>query len=277
MSDALRFRLLGSGSSGNATLVESGSTRILLDAGLGPRKLVECLELAGVAPDSLDAIILSHEHGDHSRGVASLSRRFGIQVAGTRGTQTAMAFGDAKIAGYTALGTSHPLRIGALSVTGVSIPHDAAEPIAFVVSTRGASFGHATDLGHIDRGLVAAFRRCDALLLESNYDSVMLREGPYPWSLKERILSPMGHISNADVARYITRGLGPDCRTLVLAHLSRKNNHPEVARMSAEQALNQVHRDDVHLEVSGSGGTEWIDVMPMRRDVENRIGQLRLF
>jgi len=275
---ALRFRLLGSGSGGNATLVEGGGTRLLIDAGLGPRELAERLQDAGVDPASLDAILLSHEHGDHAKGAPSFSRKWGVPLYGTRGTYAAAGFGACEIAGYEAIEAGTPLRIGALSVAPVAIPHDAAEPVAFTLSFRGAVLGHATDLGHISRGLCQAFLPCRALLVESNYEPGMLRDGPYPWSLKERILGPRGHLANADVGRFIASEMGEGCGHLVLAHLSQQNNHPELVRMTAETALARRGRSDVEITVSGADGTGWIELParePEPRPASGR--QLRLF
>ena len=261
---SLRFRVLGSGSTGNATLVEAEGTRILLDAGLGPRTLAERLQDAGVDPASLDAIFVSHEHGDHSRGAAAFSARWGVRLCGSRGTYAAAAFGASDIAGYDVISAGATRRLGALAVTAVALPHDAAEPLAFLVNADGATLGHATDFGQISRTMVEAFAGCDALLLESNYDPAMLRDGPYPWSLKERILGPLGHVSNDDVARYLGTGLGTSCRKVVLAHISQKNNHPELAGMTAERALERCARKGVQLLLTSADGSGWIDVEPPR-------------
>jgi phosphoribosyl 1,2-cyclic phosphodiesterase len=271
----LRFRVLGSGSSGNATLVEAGDTRLLLDAGLGPRDLAERLQSAGVDPASLSAILLSHEHQDHSRGAGSFSRKWGVRLCGTRGTYAAAGLGAEEIAGYDILEPGVARSFGRLMVLGARIPHDAAAPVAFVVSCGGARLGHATDLGHVSASLVAAFAGCQAVLLESNYDPGMLREGPYPWSLKERILSPVGHLANADVARYLSNGLPETCRDVVLAHLSEKNNHPEVARMAAERALEASGRAP-RVSISDRDGTGWIAVASSGRPADAG-DQLRLW
>jgi phosphoribosyl 1,2-cyclic phosphodiesterase len=273
---SLRFRVLGSGSGGNATLVEAGGTRILIDAGLGPRVLAERLQSVGVDPGSLDAVFVSHEHGDHAGGAAAFSARFGVRLSGTRGTYAAAGFGAEDIAGYDVMEAKAPRTVGALRVTGVRIPHDAAEPLAFVVEAGSVSLGHATDFGHVSGGVVEAFRGCDALLLESNYDPDMLRRGPYPWSLKERILGAHGHLSNGDVARFLRDHLGESCRTVVLAHLSQKNNHPELAELSAQEALRKRGRTEVRLALTDPEGTEWIEVRRPRVP-ENGSRQLRLF
>jgi phosphoribosyl 1,2-cyclic phosphodiesterase len=273
----LRFRVLGSGSSGNTTLVEGDGTRILIDAGLGPRELAERLSAVGVDAASIAAVFVSHEHGDHSRGAAGFSRKWGVRLCGSSGTYAAVGLGAAEIEGYDVLEPGVPRRVGSLIVEGVPVPHDAAAPLAFVVTCDGRSLGHATDFGHIGRGLAQAFRRCDAVLVESNYDPDMLRDGPYPWSLKQRILSGYGHLSNLDTARYLGRDLGEACRVVVLAHLSQQNNHPEVAMMAAETALRRRGRTEVRLEVTGPEGTDWLEVGALHPPAKTAPKQLRLF
>jgi phosphoribosyl 1,2-cyclic phosphodiesterase len=273
---SLRFKVLGSGSEGNATLVEGGGARVLLDAGLGPRQLAERVQSAGVDPSRLDAVFVSHEHGDHARGAAAFSSRFGVPLAGTRGTFVAAGFARAKHAGYEALLAGETRLLGRMHVRALAVPHDAAAPLAFVVSVGGAALGHATDLGHLSRELVEALRGCDAVLVESNYDPAMLRDGPYPWSLKERILGPLGHLANGDVGRLLERGLGPRCRRVVLAHLSRRNNHPELALQAAEEALCRARRGDVRLTLAAPDGTGWIGVAA-RGGAARAERQLRLF
>jgi phosphoribosyl 1,2-cyclic phosphodiesterase len=272
---SLRFRVLGSGSGGNASLVEASGTRLLLDAGLGPRELLERLQSAGVDPAALAGIFLSHEHGDHAKGAASFSRKWGVPLFGTRGTYAALGLGALDIACYRVIRAGESVQLGELSVQAVGVPHDAAEPVAFVVTSGRACLGHATDLGHFSRPVVDAFRDCDALLVESNYDPEMLRGGPYPWSLKERILSSVGHLSNGDVARYLTSGLSPACQRLVLAHVSQNNNHPELVRMSAEAALRRRGRMEVQVTISEPDGTSWLAVGPPVEPAKPK--QLRLF
>jgi phosphoribosyl 1,2-cyclic phosphodiesterase len=271
----MRFRVLGSGSSGNATLIECGETRVVLDAGLGPRELADRLLSAGVDPASVSAIILSHEHGDHSKGAASFSKKWGTRVVATRGTYAAAGLGATEIAGFDVLEPGTTFNVGALAVLAVSVPHDAAQPVAFVVKGDGRRLGHATDLGHVDRALAEAFKFCDAVLMESNYDPTLLANGPYPWSLKERIFGPRGHLSNADVARYLAVELGDACRQIVLAHLSEKNNHVELVRMSAEGALKRRGRGEVKVDLTGREGTGWIDLPPPTVPADGN--QLRLF
>jgi phosphoribosyl 1,2-cyclic phosphodiesterase len=273
---SLRFRVLGSGSGGNATLVEGGGARVLLDAGLGPRQLAERLLSAGVDPASLDAVFVSHEHGDHARGARAFSAKWGVPLAGTRGTFRAAGLAEAKLPAFEEIAPGQTRTIRRLVVRAVAVPHDAASPLAFVVSAGEAVLGHATDLGHLSRGLVEALRGCSAVLVESNYDPALLRDGPYPWSLKERILGPLGHLSNRDVARLLERGLGEGCRRVVLAHLSRKNNHPDLALQAALEALERAGRRAVDVALAAPDGTDWITLRAPRA-AGGRDGQLRLF
>jgi phosphoribosyl 1,2-cyclic phosphodiesterase len=272
----LRFRVLCSGSSGNATLVETEAGRLLIDAGLGARELAERLESAGVDPVSITAILVSHEHNDHARGAAAFSRRWGVRLAGSRGTYAAAGFGAEEIAGYDVVDPAGERTIGPFTVRGVPVPHDAAAPLAFVVSCAEGALGHATDFGHLNRRLVDAFRVCDAVLIESNYDPGLLRDGPYPWSVKTRIAGGYGHLSNQDTARYLESGLPESCRAVVLAHLSETNNHPEVARLTSENALRKRGRADVRLEICGREGTGWFEVAAGRPETRGP-RQLRLF
>jgi phosphoribosyl 1,2-cyclic phosphodiesterase len=274
---SLRFRVLGSGSTGNATLVEGGGARVLVDAGLGPRQLGERLASAGVDPASIDAVLVSHEHADHARGATAFVARWGMPLAGTRGTYRAARFEATELPGYVRIEAGQTRAFARLEVRSVAVPHDAAAPVAFVLSAGGVSFGHATDIGHLGRGLVEALDPCDAVLLESNYDPAMLRDGPYPWALKERILGPLGHLSNGDVACFLEERLGEACRRVVLAHLSQKNNHPELALLAAQEALRRGGRRDVALTLAGAEGTGWIAVRLARGAPPPGDPQMRLF
>ena len=199
-----------------------------------------------------------------------------MPLAGTRGTWQAAGFGAETLPGYERIAPGEPLRLGGLLIEAVPVPHDAAGPVAFVLSAGGISFGHATDLGHVAPSVVRAFEGCHALLLESNYDPAMLRDGPYPWALKERILGGYGHLSNGDVGRYLERGMGDLCRAVVLAHLSRKNNHPELALLAAEEALGRRGEREVSLTIADASGTGWITVRG-RGKPSHGVGQMRLF
>lgn len=267
--------MLGSGSSGNCTLVEAQGTRVLVDAGLSCREMGERLQSAGVDPAALDGILLTHEHNDHARGAAGFSRKWGVRLMGSRGTYAALGLEEIEHAGYDVLEPLQERPLGALTVKPLPIPHDAAGPLAFVLTCGDVSIGHAVDLGHLQRGLVESFRTCDAVLIESNYDPGLLRDGDYPWSVKARILGAWGHLSNDDVGRFLGQGLGEACRTVVLAHLSQNNNHPELVRMSAEQALGRRGRSEVKVALTTSEGTDWMDVAAP--EVPRGPKQMRLF
>jgi phosphoribosyl 1,2-cyclic phosphodiesterase len=228
-----------------------------------------------VDPASLDAVLLSHEHGDHAGGAARFSARWGVPLVLTRGTFRASVPAASKLPTWREVPPGDTVTLRRLSIRLVPVPHDAASPVAFVATAGSATFAHATDLGHVSPGLMAALRGCDALLVESNYDPALLHDGPYPWSLKERILGPLGHLSNGDVGRLLERGLGETCRHVVLAHLSQKNNHPELALQAAEEALARAGRRDVRVSLAPPDGTAWVAVPP--GSGAPRAGQMRLF
>jgi phosphoribosyl 1,2-cyclic phosphodiesterase len=214
-----------------------------------------------VPPASLAGIVVSHEHGDHARGAAAFSRKWGVRLYGSRGTYAAAGFAAEGVAGYTVLAPMAPVEIGALTVKGLPVPHDAAAPYAFVVAAGRCHLGHATDLGHVTPLLADAFRSCGAVLMESNHDRELLRDGSYPPSVKDRIGGAYGHLSNDDVAAYVRRDLGECCRRLVLAHLSQANNRVDRAREAAESAL-WSRGLDAEVEVTDPEGTGWLDVPP---------------
>jgi phosphoribosyl 1,2-cyclic phosphodiesterase len=265
-----RFVILGSGSSGNATLIEAGETRILLDAGLGPRSLAERLYAAGVEPSSLSAVLLTHEHNDHSRGAGAFSKRWRVPLYASRGTRAALPEVKRLAESFEVFAESETLRIGTLRITALPIPHDAVEPCAFLIASGEQFLGHATDLGHVPTDLAQTLGACHALVLESNYDASMLRAGPYPWALKERIASQRGHTSNTEIARFVKRHLGEACGTLVLAHLSETNNNPDVARYSVEPVLREIGISALRLEVAPRLGGDWIEIVAHRKEAPDK-------
>jgi phosphoribosyl 1,2-cyclic phosphodiesterase len=283
----LRFRLLASGSSGNATIIEAGTTRLLIDAGLGPRVLAGRLRAAGIEPETLAAVLLTHEHVDHLKGVGGFARKWGVPVVSSRGTRRACGIGEAEAGGPTfeLVRPGEPFDLGGVRVTPVAIPHDAAGPLAFVIEVGSVRLGHVTDLGHVTPDVTAAFGRCHALVVEANHDVGLLRENPhYPFVLKERIVGPHGHLSNRQTAVFLRALLGrpeDECRTVVLAHLSERNNAPDLALATIEPEVRRASRHDVRLEVAGRDGTpSWIDVRApraARREKEPHGGQYRLW
>ena len=233
---AIRLTVLGSGSGGNATLIEGGGARVLLDAGFSCRRLVQRLRFVGCEPDTLDAVLVTHEHGDHVAGAARFSESFAVPIWCTRGTARAAGFdGDGVDVRPVAAGRSFAVRD--LEVRPFAVPHDAAETVGFVLEAGGSRLGYATDLGHGPDSVRGHLEDCDLLVLESNHDVDLVRAGPYPESIKTRILSRHGHLDNdsaADLLCAVARGR---TRTVVLAHLSATNNRPALALETAARRL----------------------------------------
>jgi phosphoribosyl 1,2-cyclic phosphodiesterase len=315
----VRFTVLASGSKGNSTIVSGGRTRILVDAGLSCRELFRRMKLAGEDPETLDAVILTHEHTDHVSGLAVTARKLGIPVYFTEGThrawmrwltprrqmtyaqwveqcrrQAAERQAEAETAQFDPTAESDELdtapesvadpsqqtlafetqvqpapdpgpdsaspvptrkedptwlpsveyfragqtfEIGDVAVSPFTIPHDAADPVGFVFRSEGVRLALATDLGYIPPNVKDQIKGVDLLLLESNHDLEMLRDGPYPWSVKQRVLSRVGHLSNETAAAYLENEYDGQAAYVILAHLSESNNLPELARVAAERAL----------------------------------------
>ena len=332
----VRFTVLASGSKGNCTVVSGGRTRILLDAGLSCRELFRRMRLAGEDPETLDAIIITHEHSDHVSGLAVTARKLGIPVYFTEGTHRAWmrwlmprrqmtyaqwlaasrkqaaerqaeadaagmegepdesdlveAAGDSReqdgrASGYPTLApektrkdgaradeqadtqissepverqneaapvqakdptwlpaveyfeAGRPFEIGDIAISPFTIPHDAADPVGFVFRAEGVRMAYATDLGYIPPNVKAQLKGVDLLMLESNHDLEMLRDGPYPWQVKQRVLSRVGHLSNEAAAEFLEDGYDGQAAYVILAHLSESNNLPDLARVTAERAL----------------------------------------
>jgi len=247
---AIRFAPLGSGSRGNATLVEAGSTRLLIDAGLSARALGQRLEAAGVSARSIDAIVLSHEHSDHAGGAERFSLRHGVPVVCAIEALEAMDRSPSHFAEWIPLPNGDCVEIGEIRVEPFPIPHDAARPVGFVLHSSGLRLGIVTDLGHATTLVVERLRGCHLLMIESNHDADMLRSGPYPWQLKQRVAGRMGHLSNSEAASLLREVADERCQAVVLAHLSEKNNTPELARRSAAGALGRAGVARVSMRVA---------------------------
>jgi phosphoribosyl 1,2-cyclic phosphodiesterase len=301
----MRMTVLASGSRGNSTIVATGKTRLLVDAGLSCRELMKRMLQAEEDPETLDAIVITHEHQDHVQGLGVLARKLDIPVYFTEATHRAwmrwmapqkkmtyaqwmaarsatkqhvpeeMADDDEageiarelESAGYDSIAVvveTKPAKapprektaaeltylpaveyfragatfcVGDIEITPFTIPHDAADPVGFVFCAEGLRMAIATDLGYVPQNVCAALKKCDVLMMESNHDVEMLRNGPYPWSVKQRVMSRVGHLSNHSLADFFTTEYDGSAQYVVLAHLSESNNLPEMARLSAEQAL----------------------------------------
>ena len=233
----MRFASLGSGSRGNALLIEVDSTRVLLDCGFGLNEATSRLARLGVTPEMLDGIIVTHEHGDHAGGVARLAGRNDLPVYLTHGTLAAIGAERQSFSETVVIDTATPFAIGAIEIRPYPVPHDAREPVQFVCSDGAAVLGVLTDVGRPTPHIARALSGADALVLECNHDLEMLMEGPYPASLKERVAGPMGHLANSAAAEFVQ---GIDCSRLqhvIAAHLSEKNNLPRLARAALAAAL----------------------------------------
>jgi phosphoribosyl 1,2-cyclic phosphodiesterase len=237
---------LGSGSAGNAYYFESDGTSILVDAGFGPRETRKRLELIGRDIELLRAIVVTHEHYDHIRGAERIARKYGIPIYLTRGTLDASSI-DRTETNVVIFQNNSTFSIGELNIHARRTLHDAADPACFVIEDRdGTRVGLASDLGHADDAVVEHLSECDGLFFEANHDLDMLRMGTYPWSLKRRIMSRFGHLSNDDSMFAVQRMLGSELKTLCLIHLSEKNNHESIVR---DLAMRLLQRNGVQLEL----------------------------
>lgn len=234
---AVRVVPLASGSSGNATLLEFGRTRILVDAGVSALGLVRRLEAIGVAPSSIAAILLTHEHHDHAQGLERFSFRQRVPVATTPEALAALDLSPSHLARWCPFDPGATFEIESVRVTAFPVPHDAVNPVGFVLEGEGIRVGIATDLGHATTLVVERLKGCDVLMVEANHDDRMLVAGPYPWHLKQRVGGRMGHLSNEEAAGLLSLAADDRCRAVVLAHLSEKNNEPGKARDAAARAL----------------------------------------
>jgi phosphoribosyl 1,2-cyclic phosphodiesterase len=233
----LRVVPLGSGSSGNATLVTFGKTHLLVDAGLSARELALRLSGAGVAPRELSAILLSHEHHDHARGLERFAVKHHVPVFTAPETLAALNLAPRHLPAWHPFTPGERFDAFGVSVDPFMIPHDAANPVGFVLAADGIQVGIATDLGHATTLVVERLRGCHVLLVEANHDDGMLVGGPYPWALKQRIGGRLGHLSNDEAAALIAAAADDDCQAVILAHLSERNNTAALARNAVATAL----------------------------------------
>ncbi|MCB2186021.1 MAG: MBL fold metallo-hydrolase [Deltaproteobacteria bacterium] len=232
---SLLFCLLGSGSKGNAIFVKAGAQGLLIDAGLSARQITLRLEAAGFAAHDVTTIVVTHEHRDHLAGVDVLARRHRLTVTSTPATWSAAP--SMPGVRHQPLDAGRSFTVGGLSLTPFSIPHDARDPVGLVVAAGGVRLGVCTDLGK-PTGLVRQrLAGCQALILEANHDPGLLARGPYPEWLKQRVRGAHGHLSNQDAAGLLGELCHPGLGQVVLAHLSEKNNRPELALAAAREAL----------------------------------------
>ena len=268
---SVKLTILGSGSAGNCAYLETPEARILVDAGFSPRQIRQRLAGIGRTPENLTAILLTHEHSDHIAGLLGLADKFHIPVYCNRGTQdgTVWAFKakwsspkDPKLAGldtgdnlkakidWRLFSTGAGFEIGDVAVETFSIPHDAQDPVGYLLRTRAGVAGFATDLGHATKLVLDRIRTANVLVLESNHDVKLLQDSRRSWSLKQRILGRHGHLSNEAAAEAAAHIMSAELRHIYLAHLSRECNQPELARKVMERRLQTLGATHVRLHVA---------------------------
>jgi len=251
----MQIASLGSGSKGNATIVNHDKTTILVDCGFSLRQFEQRLSRLEVSPQEIDAILLTHEHSDHGSGVAGLSSKFNIPVWSTVGTARAI-FDDSF--SYNEVSGGEPAQIGCFEILPVTVPHDAGEPVQFIFChiDSGKKLGILTDTGHITNHIISAYDNLDGLLLEFNYDQAMLDKGPYPYPLKQRVSGDFGHLSN-EQSIYLLRQINTtSLNCLIAAHISENNNSPGIV----ERQLNQLDTIPSPILASQESGFGWINI-----------------
>jgi len=252
----MRFASLGSGSHGNSTLIDDGETCVLVDLGFTVKEAERRLKRLGKAPADIDAILVTHEHGDHVHGVAPFARKHKRAVYMTPGTYVERKMGV--VPDMKQINCHKPFLIGTLSIEPVAVPHDAKEPCQYVVSSNGFNVGVLTDLGHITVHVVQQYADCHGLLLECNHDTQMLEQGPYPYPLKQRVGGDHGHLNNNQAAELLQKINLGGLRHLVMSHISEKNNSPELAEKALlgvlEEWTGTLYTADQEL------GFDWIDL-----------------
>ncbi len=238
--------MLASGSRGNCAIVASTQTRILIDAGISCRETFKRMRSLGEDPHSLTAILITHEHNDHIYGLATLAKKLRIPVFMTGATHAAWARALRNEKGerphlekLERFESGHRFQIGDIEVKPFTIPHDAVDPVGFTFRAEGSKVSMVTDLGYVPVNVRDHLRGSDILVMESNHDVEMLRGGSYPWAVKQRVASNVGHLSNEKLADFLTSDYDNSAAFVVLAHLSEQNNHPEIARKGAERALGE--------------------------------------
>jgi phosphoribosyl 1,2-cyclic phosphodiesterase len=228
--------VLGSGSSGNCTFLSTSRARILVDAGFSCREITKRLAGIGERPESLHGILITHEHSDHIGGLARLSKKHGIPVYVSARTRAALP-PTTELPAVETIEPGKSFVIEDLTVEPFTIPHDAVDPVAFRFAAEGLRMAVATDLGYLPENVKHHLAGCHLMVIESNHDIEMLRNGPYPWYVKERVWSRTGHLSNKALCDFLRQEYDGAAQVMVLAHLSEHNNHPQIARMEAAAAL----------------------------------------
>ncbi len=235
----LQFSVLASGSTGNAVYVQAGASRILIDAGVGIRQLQSAFRHIGISMDHLDAVIVTHEHSDHVKGLASLLRKFSVPIYTSQGTwhKIATFWRDEEQVTAQIIQADVPFSLGEFVLEPFALSHDAEEPLGFCIRNGGKKLVLATDLGYVSDRIRTLAYGADAYILEANHDLELLRTGPYPWHLKRRILGDKGHLSNDSAGDFLCDVVTDKTESVFLAHLSQENNRPELAQRRVSEAM----------------------------------------
>jgi len=249
----MRVASLGSGSKGNATLIQAADVTVLVDCGFGLKDIESRLKSRGVQPEQVSAILVTHEHSDHLKGAPMLANRYGIPLYASHGTSRHF---KRPVATAQPICSSQHFVIGQLDIEPVIVPHDSAEPTQFIFRHNGLTFGVLTDLGSITAHVRKAYNECDVLMLECNHDPEMLRNGPYPPSLKRRVAGNYGHLSNEQAAQLLQTVNLQRLNKVLISHISEKNNSLQLAQAMIEQVLDESATEYEFL--TQSEGCDWI-------------------
>ncbi|MFC0210963.1 MBL fold metallo-hydrolase [Paenibacillus chartarius] len=263
----LRFSVLASGSTGNSLVVDNGERKVLVDAGLSMKKIEQLLKERDVDGSELEALFVTHEHSDHIKGLGALARKYDLPVYANEKTWEALDKHIGKIAEEkrVVLGTGEAVEFGTLRVESYGISHDAAEPVGYCFYDGDHKLGLATDLGYMSSKVKEQLQDCDAIILETNHDVEMLRMGHYPWSIKRRILSDLGHLSNEAAGEALTDLVSDKLKRVYMAHLSQDHNLMDLARLTVNNVVEDrgVVLKDCRVELRDTyfdRATEWDDL-----------------
>ncbi len=248
----MKFCPLCSGSSGNATYIETDGARILIDAGLSCKRITELLGRIGVSPEQLSAILITHEHNDHVRGVDILSKKYDLKVYANADTWSVLkpVLKDVAPKNVCVFESDREFYLDGARILPFTVPHDAIHCVGFTVTAGGKKVGVCTDLGRVDLRILSILSGCDLLLFEANHDVDMLMAGSYPYLLKKRILSGNGHMNNDDCGKALVKLHESGVKNVILGHLSRENNYPELALVAVRAALEEAGIDDMQIAVA---------------------------
>ncbi len=248
---ATRFTILGSGSGGNSAYLETDETRVLVDAGFSPRQIRQRLAAIGRAPENLNAVLITHEHSDHTQGLVGIAQKLRIPVYCNRATAEEIDRQLGAKLDFRLFATGNGFEVGDIAVETFAVPHDAQDPVGFLLRTSAGTFGFATDLGHVTRLVIERARAANVLVLEANHDVKMLQDCLHrPWSLKQRILSRHGHLSNEAAAEATAEIVSDQLRHLYLGHLSRDCNRPDLAFGVVQSCLHRLGAAHVALSLT---------------------------